>query len=223
MFDDMKLNMKFLLRFVFVSLAIVGLVFTFLQNRHALLYLHTWTLMINILLYVPLFYLSARKLFQNKDYEISYVNLIYFIVVILNLLTLVLGLFFMEEKFWNKEFYTFSNVISIIVLPIYVILEFAFLIEKGIYKLYFVPVSLIIPFVYLLSIIIRIFVVRGNGFIVSIYWNQYYPYVFLNLDNGITPLLFVINLICILLGLASLSVGCYLTKRKTYEIEKDSE
>lgn len=223
MFDDMKLNMKFLLRFVVISLATVGLVFTFLQNRHALLYLNTWTLMIDILIYIPLFYFSARKLFQNKDYEISWINLFYFAVVILNVLTFVLGAIFMEEKFWNKEFYTFSNVVSILVIPVYIMLEFAFLIEKGIYKLYFVPVSLIVPFVYFLTIIIRFLIVRGNDTIVSVYWNQYYPYVFLNLDNGITPLLFVVNLLCIFLGLASMSVGCFLAKRKTYEIEKDSE
>lgn len=222
MFDDMKLNMKFLLRLFVVILSIISLVFMFIQNNHALLYLHTWTLMVNIIVYIPLFLFSARKLFQNKDYETCEINLIYFCTVMLNLLTFVLGAFFMEEKFWMKEFYTFSNVVAIIVLPIYIILEFAFLIDKGLYRFYFVLASLIAPLIYFLVIIIRFLIVRGNEAIISIYWNQYYPYVFLNLDN-VNIAIFIVSLLCIFLGLASMAFGCFISKRKTYEIEKDSE
>ena len=165
---------------------------------------------------------NGVKLFLNEDYQTVVFNLIYFCLVILNIVTFILGIFFMEYKFWMIEFYSIDNIFGVVILPILVIIDFIFFVDKGLYKLYFVPYSLISFLVYIVVIIVRSLIVRGNDTIVSIYWQKYYPYVFLNFDNA-SPLLIIISILCLIIGIISIAFGCYFAKCKRYEINVDDE
>ncbi|MCR5231566.1 MAG: hypothetical protein K6B64_02865, partial [Acholeplasmatales bacterium] len=100
--------------------------------------------------------------------------------------------------------------------------DYAFFVDKGLYKMYCFPIG-VIPFaLYLIIGIIRSLIARGNNQILSIYWQEYYPYVFLNFDNVATYLI-IISLVCLLFGIASISFGAYFAKCKTYDILKSEE
>ena len=217
MFDDMKLNMKFIFRILIVVISVLSILFSFLFNPYAYIYLHTYNAILTLPIFVIIFKFTKDKLFKNEDYQTVTFNLIDYCLVLLNIASLILGLFFMEYKFWQKEFYTVDNVFSIIVLPLMVTIDFAFFVEKGLYKLYFIPYSIISLFVYFVVIIVRILIVRGNDSILSIYWSKYYPYVFLNFDN-VNIGLVLTSVFCLLIGVLSIAIGCYYAKCKTYEI-----
>ena len=126
----------------------------------------------------------------------------------------------MENKFWMKEFYSIDNIFGIIVLPILVLIDFIFFVDKGLYKVYFVYYSLIPFFLYTIIMVSRALIVRNNKGILTAYWPKYYPYLFFNFDN-MSVLLVIVSIVCLLLGTLLIAFGCYYSKCKKYEISVD--
>ena len=64
MFDDIKLDMKFLYRIIVVVISILAIIFSFINNRYAYAYLHTYNAILTLPIFIVMIKLTADKLLK---------------------------------------------------------------------------------------------------------------------------------------------------------------